>query len=74
MQRHTENFEQHTVWLILLENEQLFPWQVVIQLPTYVTHTIGEPKYKYEQQEQLKVRNHSRSSALERSVLKYWVF
>ena len=29
-----------------------------------------EPKYKYEQQEQVKVRNHNRSTALERSVLK----
>ena len=31
---------------------------------------MAEPKYKYEQQEQ--VRNHNRSTALERSVLKYW--
>ena len=33
---------------------------------------IGEPKYKYGQQEQATVRNHNRSTALERSVLKYW--
>ena len=39
----------------------------------YVTHIIGEPKYKYGQQEQVTVRNHSSSTALERSVLKYWV-
>ena len=47
-------------------NEQLFPRQVVIQPPKYITHIIGEPKYKYGQQEQVTVRNHSRSSALER--------
>ena len=47
-----------------------FPRQVVIQLPKYVTHIIGEPKYKYE--EQVTVKNHNRSTALERSVLKYW--
>ena len=33
---------------------------------------IGEPKYKYGQQYQVTVRNHNRSTALERSVLKYW--
>ena len=33
-------------------NEHLFPRQVVIQLPKYVTHIIGEPKYKYGLQEQ----------------------
>ena len=49
-----------------------FPRQVVIQLPKYVTHIIGEPKYKYGQQEQVPVRNHNRSTALERSVLKYY--
>ena len=32
----------------------------------------AEPKYKYGQQEQVTVRNHNRSTALERSVLKYW--
>ena len=32
---------------------------------------IAEPKYKYGQQEQVTVRNHNRSTALERSVLKY---
>ena len=32
---------------------------------------IAEPKYKYGQQEQVTVRNHYRSTALERSVLKY---
>ena len=51
-------------------NEQLFPRQLVIQLPKYVTHIIGEPKYKYGQQEQVTVRNHNRRTALERSVLK----
>ena len=45
-----------------------------IQLPKlkYVTHIIGEPKYKYGQQEQVTVRNHNRGTALELSVLKYW--
>ena len=52
-------------------DEQLFPRQVVIQLPKYVTHILGEPKYKYRQQDQVTVRNHNRSTALERSVLKY---
>ena len=32
---------------------------------------IGEPKYKYGQQGQVTVRNHNRTTALERSVLKY---
>ena len=31
----------------------------------------AEPKFKYGQQEQT-VRNHNKSTALERSVLKYW--
>ena len=52
-------------------DEQLFPRQVVIQLPKYATHIIGEPKYKCGQQEQVTVRNHNRSTALERSELKY---
>ena len=38
----------------------------------YVTHITGEPKYKYGQPEQVTVKNHNRSTALERSVLKYW--
>ena len=33
---------------------------------------IGEQKYKYGQQKQVTVSNHNRSTALERSVLKYW--
>ena len=37
-----------------------------------VTNIIAEPKYKYGQQEQVTVRNHNKSTALERSVLKYW--
>ena len=53
-------------------NEQLFSRQVVIQIPKHVTHLIGEPKFKYGQQGQEKVRNRNRSTALERSVLKYW--
>ena len=50
-------------------NEQLFPSLVVIQLPKYVTHIIGELKYKYGQQEQVTVSDHNRSTALELSVL-----
>ena len=53
-------------------NEQLFPIQVVNQLPKYVTQIIGEPKYKYGQQEQVTARNHNRSTASELSVSKYW--
>ena len=34
--------------------------------------TIGEPKYKYGQQEQVTVMNHNRSTALERSLLQFW--
>ena len=45
---------------------------MVIQLPKYVNHIIGELKYKYGQQVQVTVRNHNKSTALERSVLKYW--
>ena len=45
---------------------------MVIQLPKYVTHIIGEPKFKYGKQEQVKVRNYNRSTAFELSVLKYW--
>ena len=33
---------------------------------------MGEPNYKYGQQEQETVRKHNRSIALERSVLNYW--
>ena len=53
-------------------NEQLFPRQVVSRLPKNVTHIIGESKHKCGQQEQVTLRNHNRSTALERSVLKYW--
>ena len=48
--------------------------QIVHELfdcPSYVTNIIGEPKYKYGQQERVTVRNHNRSTAFERSVLKY---
>ena len=38
----------------------------------YVTNIIAELKYKYGQQEQETVRNLNRSTALERTVLKYW--
>ena len=65
------NWQQFTKGTRGKSNEQLFPRQVVIQLPKYVTHIIGEPKCKYGQQEQVTVRNHNRSTALGRSVLKY---
>ena len=47
-------------------NEQLFP--KYLKFTKYVTNLIAEPKYKYGQQEQVTVRNHNRSTALERSV------
>ena len=56
-------------------NEQLFPnrWSFsYLKLTKYVTNIIAEPKYKYGQQEQVTVRNHNGSTALERSVLEYW--
>ena len=43
-----------------------------LEFTKYVTNIIAEPQYKYGQQEQVTVRNHNRSTALERSVLKYW--
>ena len=43
-----------------------------LKFTKYVTNIIAEPKYKYAQQEQVTVRNHNRSTALERPVLKYW--
>ena len=66
------NWQQFTKDTRGKPNEQLFPRQLVIQLSKCVTQTINEPKYKYGQQEQVTVRNHNRSTALERSVLKYW--
>ena len=38
----------------------------------YVTNIIAEPKYKYGQLEQVTVRNHNRSTTLERSVLQHF--
>ena len=45
-----------------------------LKFTKYVTNIIAEPKLKYGQQEQVTVRNHNRSTALERSELKYWVY
>ena len=45
------NWQQFTKGMRGKPNEQLFPRQVVIQLPKYVTHITGKPKYKYGQQE-----------------------
>ena len=36
-----------------------------LKFTKYVTNIIAEPKYKYGQQEQVTVRNHNRSSALD---------
>ena len=41
-----------------------------LKFTKYVTNIIDEPKYKYGQQEQVTVRNHNRSTDLERSVQK----
>ena len=41
-----------------------------LKFTKYVTNIIAKPKYKYGQQEQVTVKNHNRSTALERSVLK----
>ena len=38
-----------------------------LKFTKYVTNIIAEPKYKYGQQEQVTVRNHNRSTALERA-------
>ena len=52
-------------------------WDLIVSVPDhclsfyftkYLTNIIDEPKYKYGQQEQVTVRNHNRSTALERSV------
>ena len=58
-----KNWQQFTKGTRGKPNEQLFPRQVVILLP--VTHIIGEPKFKYGQQEQVTVRNHNRSTTLQ---------
>ena len=47
------NWQQFTKGTRGKPNEQLFPRQVVIQLPKYVTHIIAELKYKYGHQEQV---------------------
>ena len=39
-----------------------------LKFTKYVTNIIAEPKFKYGQQEQVTVRNHNRSTALELSV------
>ena len=50
-------------------NRWLFSY---LKFTKYVTNIIAEPRYKHVKQEQVTVRNHNRSTALERSVLKYW--
>ena len=41
------NWQQFTKGTRGKPNEQLFPRQVIIQLPKYVTHIICEPKYEW---------------------------
>ena len=70
------NWQQFTKGTRGKPNEQLFPkliqWSFsYLKFTKYVANIIAEPKYKYGQQEQVTVRNHNRSTALERSVLKY---
>ena len=65
------NWRQFTKGTRGKPNEQLFPnrWSFsYLKFTKYVTNIIAEPKYKYGQQEQVTVRNHNRSTALERSV------
>ena len=57
------NWRQFTKGTRGKPNEQLFT-----KFTKYVTNIIAEPKYKYGQQEQVTVKNHNRSTALERSV------
>ena len=56
--------------------EPATPWSEVGSAKRSATrtllHIIGEPKNKYGQQEQVTVRNHNISTALEQSKLKYW--
>ena len=69
------NWQQFTKGTRGKPNNSSFPerWSFsYLKLLKYVTSIIAEPKYKYVQQEQVTVRNHNRSTALERSVLKYY--
>ena len=70
-----KNWQQFTKGTRGKPNESSFPdrWSFnYLKFSKYVTNIMAEPKYKYEQQDQVTVRNHNRSTALERSVLKYW--
>ena len=60
------NWQQFTKGTRGNPNEELFPRQVVIQLPKYVIHIIGEQSINTDSK-----NNHNWSIALERSVLKY---
>ena len=65
------NWRQFTKGTRGKPNEQLYPYRwsfSYLKFTKYVTNIIAEPKYKYGQQEQVTVRNHNRSTALERSV------
>ena len=56
------NWQQFTKGTCGKPNEQLFPRQLVIQLPKYLTNIIGKLKYKYGQQEQDTVRDLGKGS------------
>ena len=55
------------------QNDSSFPnrWSFsYLKFTKYVTNIIAESRYKYGQQEQVTIRNHNRSTALERSKYK----
>ena len=64
------NWRQFTKGTLGNQMNSSFPnrWSFsYLKFTKYVTNLIAEPKYKYGQQEQVTVRNHNRSTALERS-------
>ena len=58
--------------LVLFLYSNLMHFLTYILSPRFHFSLIAEPKYKYGQQEQVTVRSHNRSNAIELSVLKYW--
>ena len=57
----------------MLQSKKISNDQELIQSdPISFPQNQREGTYKYGQQEQVTVRNHNRSTALERSVIKYW--
>ena len=63
------NWQQFTIGSRDKPNGSSFPDRWSFSYLKYVTSIIVEPKYKYGQQEQVTVRNHNRSTALEWSDL-----